>query len=87
MTEPEGVPLLPRLELDVGPGVAIDLPRDILGAARVSEAGLGQPRHRKELPLDAAPCPRPLRSVRLDRRQRGLEETAIPTRIDIHDRS
>jgi CheY-like chemotaxis protein len=48
---------LPRLELDVGAGVAVDLPRDIIGAAGEGRARLGEPQHRQRLALDPPPRP------------------------------
>src|SRR5690348_1125218 len=59
------VPLLPRLQRDAGPGVAVDLPRDVIGPAVEREARLREPRDRVELavPLLAAPPPLRLRGA------------------------
>ena len=62
------VALLPRLELDVGAGVAVDLPRDIIGAAGEGQARLGEPHDRQRLSFDAAPR-QPAASRRSGRRR------------------
>ena len=46
--------LLPRLQLDVGPGVAVDLPRDIIRAAGEGQARLGQAQRPKAPSLRSA---------------------------------
>src|SRR5438874_11157573 len=48
---------LPRLQLDVRAGVAVDLPGDVIRAAGEGEAGLGEAQDRQRLPLDAPPGP------------------------------
>src|SRR6476646_7512714 len=55
----ERVPSLPGLELDIGTGMPVDLPGDIIGASGEGEAGLGKAKDRQRLPLDAAPGPAP----------------------------
>ena len=40
------VPLLPRFEPDVGPGMTIDFPRDIIRSAREGQARFGEPSNR-----------------------------------------
>ena len=47
----QGVPLLPWLQLDVRAGVAVDLPRDVIGAAGEGEARFGEPGDRINLPV------------------------------------
>ena len=48
---------LPRLELDVGAGVAVDLPRDIIRAAGEGQARLGEAQHATAPSLRSAAAP------------------------------
>src|SRR6476619_469190 len=45
------MPPLPRLQLDVGPGMAVDLPHDIIRPAGKGQAGLCQAQNRVQLPF------------------------------------
>src|SRR6185503_18354664 len=51
------VALLPWLQADVGPGMAVDFPRDIFGAARERQARLAQPGDRIKLPVPLLASP------------------------------
>src|SRR5437870_6926232 len=77
---------LPRLQLDVRAGMAVDLPGDVIGAAREGEAGLGEAQDRERLPLDAPPRPIAPASDRRCRGERWPGETAVAVRLQVHDR-
>src|SRR5688572_9749201 len=67
----QGVAPLPRLEREVGAGVAVDLPNDVVGPIRKGEAGLGKAGDGQELPLDAPGQPTGRHSPA--QRARGLQ--------------
>src|SRR6476659_6850184 len=63
---------LPRRKLDLGTGMAINLPRDVIGAARESQARLGEAQDGKSLPFKASTRPAAVRTKRSGHFQRGL---------------
>src|SRR4051794_10202550 len=46
------MPLLPRLQFDIGAGVPVDLPHDIIGAPGEGQARLGEAKDGERLPFD-----------------------------------
>ena len=79
---------LPGLQLDLGPGVAVDLPGDIFGAAGIGGAGLGQPEHRQRLAFDAGAAPsRAGGAAARSPRQRRRGEAPIALGIGVDDRA
>src|SRR5436190_514608 len=82
------VPPLPRRQFDVGPGVAVDLPRNVIGAAGEGQAGLGEAQHRQTLPFDPAPRPAwtPAAFMLAHLGKRGLGEAAVALGLDVDHR-
>src|SRR5215218_2992517 len=77
------VPLLPRLQADVCSRVAVDLPRNVVGAACKCGARLRQARYRQELSLEPAPAPARFRSpVDCGGRRFGETDEALAVGID-----
>src|SRR5438445_8622931 len=79
---------LPRFELDAGARVAVDLPRDVVGAPGEGEAGLGEAQHRERLAFDTPPRPAGLAAWSGRKRgDRRATEALVSFRIRIDHRA